>query len=140
MINASTVLALGISIPQNSSNVSFAYNDVTDTFVFNVTANSGPPLTTYPDGRINPAGAIPVYYVATPPVDSTPPNGQNNILGAIPVITTAIPPGTDLAGAIPVRVVAAPGVGPWTNNQGLATGGIPVYESVATNAMPVWHT
>jgi hypothetical protein len=96
-------------------------------------------VTAYPNGRINPAGSIPVYYVATP-TNPPYPNAQNNIVGAIPVKTTGVAPPTNLAGAIPVRVVAAPGIGPWSNDQGLPGGAIPVYESVAANAMLVWHT
>jgi hypothetical protein len=79
------------------------------------------------------------FYYVSAPTNPPYPNAQNNIGVAIPVVTASVPPTTDLAGAIPVRVVSAPGVGPWVNDQGLNTGGIPVYESTAANAMPVWH-
>jgi hypothetical protein len=91
----------------------------------------------YPNDRRNPAGAIPVYMVATPPVGPPWPNKQNN--GGIPV--NFVPVGNAAAnGPIPVRVVATGGApdaeGRWPNDQAIVSGAIPVYNSPA--GMPVW--
>jgi hypothetical protein len=88
----------------------------------------------YPNDRTNPAGAIPVYMVATPPPGPPWPNKQNN--GAIPVNFISV--GTSAAsGPIPVRIVANTGPGPeWPSDQGQDAGAIPVYNSPA--GMPVW--
>jgi hypothetical protein len=88
----------------------------------------------YPNDRTNPAGAIPVYMVVTPPPGPPWPNKQNN--GAIPVNFVSV--GTSAAsGPIPVRIVANTGPGPeWPSDQGQDDGAIPVYNSPA--GMPVW--
>jgi hypothetical protein len=88
----------------------------------------------YPNSRMNPAGAIPVYVV-TPPV-SRAGSLQNNANAAIPVNFLAAPT-TPNAGAIPVRIVTGPGPGPkWPNDQGLDAGAIPVFDDAG--GMPVW--
>ena len=80
----------------------------------------------YPNDRTNPAGAIPVYYGAAPPAGK-----------AIPIIV--MPGAIGVAhGPIPVRVVAAPVNPPYPNDQGNDASAIPVYDSVAPHAMPVW--
>jgi hypothetical protein len=90
----------------------------------------------YPNDRRNGDGAIPVYTVATPQPGPPWPNKQNT--GAIPITIVAAPI-TANAGAIPVRFVVATGPGPnWPSDQGQDAGAIPVYNSVAANAMPVW--
>jgi hypothetical protein len=95
----------------------------------------------YPNDRMNPAGAIPVYIVAQPTggFNPSPPNAQNNAQGAIPVNIVAAPT-VPYAGAIPVRVVAAPGIGPtWPSDQGQDAGAIPVWSSTDPKAIPVWR-
>jgi hypothetical protein len=90
----------------------------------------------YPNARNNPAGAVPVYIVTAP--TPGPPWPSNQITGGIPVIFGTAPT-TPNAGAIPVRVVAGTGPGPkWPSDQGQDAGAIPVFNSVAANAMPVW--
>lgn len=81
----------------------------------------------YPNDRTNPAGAIPVYYGVAPP------GGK-----AVPIVIIA-GPGSPISGPIPVRIVAAPPVGPpFPNDQGNDASAQPVYQSAAPNAMPVW--
>jgi hypothetical protein len=77
----------------------------------------------YPNDRTNPAGAIPVYLSSSPK--------------AIPiqVFSGAATPNS---GPIPIRIVAGPGTPPIGNDQSNDNNAIPVYESTAANAMPVW--
>lgn len=99
----------------------------------------------YPNDRRNADGAIPVYIVAGPGIPDSSgrlPNIQNNANGAIPINMLAGPPTTPNSGAIPVRIVAGPGTpvnGKFPSDQGQDAGAIPVYNSTASNAMPVWQ-
>jgi hypothetical protein len=77
----------------------------------------------YPNDRTNPAGAIPVYFSSGPK--------------AIPIKTFSSSAGRNF-GPIPVRVVAGPGSPPIGSDQGDDNNVIPVFESTASNAMPVW--
>ena len=77
----------------------------------------------YPNARNNPAGAIPVYLSSSPK--------------AMPIVLSSAPT-TPAAGAIPVRIVAAPS-GPGGTDQGVDANAIPVVESTASNAMPVYN-
>jgi hypothetical protein len=90
-------------------------------------------LYRYPNDRTDPAGAIPVYIVAAP---TQPPYPSNQDGGAIPVIFG--PVGGINAGPVPVRILAAGGGPPWPSDQGQDAGAIPVFNSTAANAMPVW--
>jgi hypothetical protein len=95
-------------------------------------------LYNYPNDRRNPAGAIPVYIVAVPPVGPPWPNKQNT--GAIPVLFTTAPIVAD-SGAIPVRVIATgsppDAEGRWPSDQNQSAGAIPVYNSPI--GIPVWQ-
>jgi hypothetical protein len=77
----------------------------------------------YPNDRTNPAGAIPVFLSADPK--------------AIPIQIFAGATGRNF-GPVPVRIVAGPGTSPFGNDQSVNNNAIPVYESTAANAMPVW--
>jgi hypothetical protein len=91
---------------------------------------SGP----YPNTCANAAGAIPVYVVATPPVNYDPPNTTENIAGAIPINMTTL---VLHPNAIPVNVVSSPTTN--GNDQGVITNAIPVYASTTANAMWTWN-
>lgn len=79
-------------------------------------------MTSYPNARNNAAGAIPVYLSSSPK--------------AMPIVIST-EPANAYSGAIPVRMVAAPS-GPGGTDQGVDANAIPVVESTAPNAMPVW--
>lgn len=80
-------------------------------------------MTSYPNARNNPAGAIPVYMAPSNPK-------------AMPIIIMAGATGP-ASGPIPIRIVAGP-TGPGGTDQGVDANAIPVVESGAANAMPVW--
>lgn len=77
----------------------------------------------YPNARNNPAGAIPVFLSSSPK--------------AMPIVLSSAPTVPN-AGAIPVRIVAAPS-GPGGTDQGVDANAIPVVESASPKAMPVWN-
>lgn len=82
-------------------------------------------VVNYPNDRTNPEGAIPVFIVGGP------------VGGAIPINIFAGPVGVN-SGPVPIRVVAGPGLA-GGSDQGIDANAIPVYESAAPNAMPVWN-
>jgi len=82
-------------------------------------------MTAYPNARNNPAGAIPVYLSVAS--------------NAMPIVMEVQPIGFE-SGPIPVYFVTAPINPPYPNDQGNPASAIPVIESVAPNAMPVWET
>jgi hypothetical protein len=86
-------------------------------------------VTSYPNDRNNPAGAIPVYIVAGPGGKAIP---VNFLAGGAT--------GGSNSGPIPVYVVAGAGAPPFGSDQGNPNNAIPVYISGAPNAMPVWDT
>jgi hypothetical protein len=90
----------------------------------------------YSNDRRDPTGAMPVYLVAAPAPG--PPWPSDQLTGGIPVIFGLVGI-TPNSGPIPVRIVSGTGPGPkWPSNQGDDGGAIPVYNSTALNAMPVW--
>ena len=91
---------------------------------------------TYPSANTNAAASIHVYVVGTQVLDYNPPNTQDNAAGAIPINLTTLDAFPD---AIPIRIVAGAGSGPFGSDQGNDANAIPVFYSDRWDSMPVWN-